>query len=104
MKIPARTKDQCRRHLNHEPETGVTKNGQEVYVTHTLVDQQVLERIRAEYLEMPGLSLKVDQVQRLCGVEREPCKHVLDTLVKRNFLRLKSDGAYARLIDRLGEC
>ena len=81
-----------------------TPRGREVYVTHTLVDQQVLERIRGEYLEMPGLSLKADQVQRLCGVEREPCKHVLDTLVKRNFLRLKSNGAYARVIDRLGEC
>ena len=59
-------------------------------------DQQVLERIRAEYLEMPGLSLKADQVQRLCGVERELCKNVLDALVNANFLRRKSDGAYGR--------
>ena len=66
---------------------------------HTLVDHAVLERIRAEYLEMPGLSLKADQVQRLCGVERELCKNVLDALLQRKFLRLKSDGAYARLID-----
>ena len=27
--------------------------------------QQVLERIRAEYLEMPGMRLKLEQVQRL---------------------------------------
>ena len=66
---------------------------------HTLVDQQVMERIRAEYLEMPGLRLKADQVQRLCGVERELCKNVLDALVDREFLRLKLDGTYARLID-----
>ena len=59
-------------------------------------DQQVLERIRAEYLEMPGLNLKADQVQRLCGVERELCKNVLDALVNANFLRRKSDGAYGR--------
>ena len=59
-------------------------------------DQQVLERIRAEYLEMPGLSLKAGQVQRLCGVERELCKNVLDALVDAKFLRLKSDGAYGR--------
>ena len=59
-------------------------------------DQQVLERIRAEYLEMPGLNLKPDQVQRLCGVERELCKNVLDALVNAKFLRLKSDGAYGR--------
>jgi len=66
---------------------------------HTLVDQQVLERIRAEYLEMPGLRLKADQVQRLCGVERELCKNVLDALVEREFLFRKLDGTYARLID-----
>ena len=65
----------------------------------TLVDQQVLERIRAEYLEMPGLRLKADQVQRLCGVERELCKNVLDALVEREFLCLKLDGTYARLMD-----
>jgi hypothetical protein len=63
---------------------------------HTSVDQQVLVRIRAEYLEMPGLRLKAAQVQRLCGVERELCKDILDALVERKFLCLKSDGTYAR--------
>ena len=61
-----------------------------------LVDQVVLARIRGEYLEMPGLSLKAAQLQRFCGVEREVCKHVLDALVEGNFLLLKSDGVYAR--------
>lgn len=59
----------------------------------------LLQRIRAEYLEMPGLRLKVEQAQRLCGVERAVCQHVLDTLVERNFLCVKPDGAYARLTD-----
>jgi hypothetical protein len=59
----------------------------------------VLERLRAEYLEMPGLRLKVEQVQRLCGIERMMCSVVLDTLVEAKFLCLKSDGAYARLTD-----
>ena len=61
---------------------------------HTL-----LERIRAEYLEMPGLRLKLEQAQRLCGVERAPCQQVLDMLVEIKFLCLKPDGAYARLTD-----
>lgn len=64
-----------------------------------LIDQDVLARIRAEYLEMPGLTLKAAQVQRLCGVERELCKHVLDALVDGKFLRLRSDGVYARMMD-----
>jgi len=92
-------------HLEHEPQTWL-KPGERVEVIGLRRNWYSLapSLIQAEYREMPGLSLKADQVQRLCGVEREPCKHVLDTLVKRNFLRLKSNGAYARLIDRLGEC
>jgi hypothetical protein len=58
---------------------------------------QLLERIRAEYLEMPGLRLRAEQVQRLCGVERTMCRMVLDTLVQTDFLCMKSDGTYARL-------
>ena len=60
---------------------------------------QLLERIRAEYLEMPGLRLRAEQVQRLCGVERTMCQIVLDTLVETKFLSMKSDGTYARLMD-----
>jgi hypothetical protein len=63
---------------------------------HTSANQQVLERIRAEYLEMPGLTLKAGQIQRLCGVERQLCKDILDALVERKFLCLRSDGRYAR--------
>ena len=40
-----------------------------------------LTRIRAEYLEMPGLRLTPDQTERLCGVERALCQIVLDALV-----------------------
>lgn len=57
------------------------------------------QRIRAEYLEMPGLRLKLAQVQRLCGVERVACQGVLDMLVAKKFLCLKPDGTYARLTD-----
>jgi len=59
----------------------------------------LLDRIRAEYLEMPGLRLKLEQAQRLCGVERSQCKVVLDALVNERFLCVKPDGAYARLTD-----
>ena len=59
--------------------------------------ERLLERIRAEYLEMPGLCLTSEQVQRLCGVERTICQLVLDSLVDAKFLCLKANGAYARL-------
>lgn len=57
----------------------------------------LVARIRAEYLEMPGLSLKAVQIQRLCGIERAICDIVLETLVDQRFLRLAADGKYARL-------
>jgi hypothetical protein len=47
--------------------------------------ERLLERIRAEYLEMPGLCLTSEQVQRLCGVERTICQLVLDSLVDAKF-------------------
>ena len=62
-------------------------------------DRAVLERIRAEYVEMPGLTLKAEQVQRLCGVEPSTCERVLETLVDDKFLCQKPDGAYSRVDD-----
>jgi hypothetical protein len=56
----------------------------------------LLSRVRAEYLEMPGLRLTLDQAQRLCGVERALCKKVFDALVAEKFLHVASDGAFAR--------
>lgn len=64
-----------------------------------LPDPQLLERIRAAFLEMPGVRLKAEQVERLCGVERAMCRIVLDALVEADFLRMKPDGTYARPTD-----
>ena len=61
--------------------------------------QAMLDRIRAEYLEMPGLRLTPDQARRLCGVERALCQTVLDALVHEKFLCVSADGAYARVTD-----
>ena len=61
--------------------------------------EEVLNRLRAEYLEMPGLRLKPAEVQRLCGVERMICQILLDVLVDEKFLCAKLDGYYARLTD-----
>jgi hypothetical protein len=61
--------------------------------------EYLLSRLRAEYLEMPGLRLKREQVQRLCGVEPSTCQRVLDMLVETKFLCVKVDGTYARVSD-----
>ena len=59
----------------------------------------MLTRVRAEYLEMPGLRLTLEQARRLCGVERALCQMVLDVLVDEKFLCVRADGAYARVTD-----
>jgi hypothetical protein len=61
--------------------------------------KRTLERLRAEYLEMPGLKLTAEQVQRLCGVEQMMCRAVLDALVETRFLCRKADGTYTRSAD-----
>jgi hypothetical protein len=62
----------------------------------TTVAPQIFQRIRAEYVQMPGLSLSPEQVQRLFGVDAELCASVLEALVQSGFLSRRSDGAYAR--------
>jgi hypothetical protein len=57
----------------------------------------VLNRLRAEFLEMPGLRLKPQQVRRLCAVEQTICQVVLDMLVDERFLCVTLDGHYVRL-------
>ena len=64
-----------------------------------MLHRTMLERIRAEFLEMPGLRLTLEQAQRFCGVEPTLCKAVLDALVDAKFLCVKANGTYARLTD-----
>ena len=67
----------------------------------TTIDD-VVNRLRAEFLEMPGLRLTSAQVQRLCGVEKTLCQRGLDSLVETKFLSVKPDGAYGRTTDGEG--
>ncbi|MGE0593067.1 MAG: hypothetical protein AB7Q15_11070 [Vicinamibacterales bacterium] len=56
----------------------------------------LLDRIRAEYLEMPGLSLTPAQARRLWGLAASDCASVLHALVAAGFLRQTDRGAYVR--------
>jgi hypothetical protein len=62
--------------------------------------EHVVERLRAEYLAMPGLRLKPAQAQRLCGAERAACETALRALVTSKFLWVSADGHYARVPQR----
>ena len=66
--------------------------------------EQIVRRIRGEYLEMPGLRLTRAQAQRLWGLDEQTCVQLLDSLTADRFLLRRGDGTYARLTDgALGE-
>src|SRR5689334_10498457 len=54
------------------------------------------ERIRAEYLEMPGLHLTWRQAQRLWGLDESTCTVVLAALEEEKFLRRTRGDSYTR--------
>jgi hypothetical protein len=58
--------------------------------------RQAFDRIRAEYLEMPGMRLTVQQVHRLSGVDVAVCTTVLNDLVRARFLTVSAEGTYVR--------
>jgi hypothetical protein len=71
----------------HETDDGATRTPNQAH--------DVLERIRAEYLEMPGMRLTAMQVRRLCGVDAETCE-AIESLVAMRFLSVNADGTYVR--------
>lgn len=59
--------------------------------THTLVD-----RVRSEFIEMPGLRLTPAQAARLWGMDDAACHHVISALVRSAFLRWTPSGMVVR--------
>ena len=57
----------------------------------------LLNRVRGEFIEMPGLRLKIEQAQRLWNLDRAMCESVLRSLVDAKFLGRFDDDLYARL-------
>jgi hypothetical protein len=56
---------------------------------------ELLSRVRGEYLEMPGLHLTVPQAARLWGLETIVCDALLSCLVASRFLRQTAAGTFA---------
>jgi hypothetical protein len=61
--------------------------------------EQLLRRVRGEYLEMPGLKLTCLQAQRLWAMDEQTCVEILTSLTEARFLQQQHDGTYARLVD-----
>lgn len=58
--------------------------------------QEVVRRIRGEFLEMPGLRLTSDQARRLWRLDETSCVAILGALVDARFLSKTRDGAFVR--------
>jgi len=59
-----------------------------------MTPQALARRIRAEYREMPGLSLTTRQACRLWQIDAAACGRILDALVAEHFLRRTPSGAF----------
>jgi hypothetical protein len=63
--------------------------------TPRVVDARLLQRVRSEFSEMPGLQLTVQQASRLWNTDTATSAAMLDALVSVRFLRL-SGATYLR--------
>jgi hypothetical protein len=50
--------------------------------------------VRSEYREMPGLSLTLEQAQRLWSLDRSTCVMLFERLVQMGVLRTTKRGRY----------
>ena len=61
-----------------------------------LAFEALVERVRSEFLEMPGLRLTLPQAARLWGLDLTACEAVVDALVRCEFLHRTASGSVAR--------
>jgi len=58
--------------------------------------RELTRRVRAEYAEMPGLSVTLVHAQRLLAADEQTCAAVFQALIKRGVLRRTAQGRYVR--------
>jgi hypothetical protein len=63
----------------------------------SLSTDDVLRRVKGEFLEMPGLRLTEPQARRLWGLDAASCGALLRALVETKFLFRTRDGAFMRV-------
>lgn len=64
---------------------------------HMSLSTSLLNRVKSEFIEMPGLRLRIDQAQRLWNLDRPSCELLLRSLVEAKFLDRGRDEAYGRI-------
>ncbi len=56
----------------------------------------VAARVRAEFEEMPGLTLTVPEASRLFGLDEDICRTIVERLVRSAYLRRMNNGSVTR--------
>ena len=56
-----------------------------------LIDGRLGDRVLAEYREMTGRALTIEQARRLWGCDAVTCQRIVDVLVERHVLRWSRD-------------
>jgi hypothetical protein len=64
--------------------------------TPAIVLDDLLRRVQAEFIEMPGLRLTRAQARRLWALDDALCDAILTTLVDSRFLARSGDAAFVR--------
>jgi hypothetical protein len=78
--------------------SSVRRMGDTMSLAETAVAEWI-SRVRAEYLEMPDLTLTRWQMRRFWLLDASLCDAVVDALVASGFLWRRSDDTYARVSD-----
>jgi hypothetical protein len=63
-------------------------------MTETTAVESLVERVKGEYREMPGLCLTVPQACRLWQVDRATCERIFNALAAEQFLARTAAGAF----------
>ena len=63
---------------------------------HAMENHALVDRVRSEFIEMPGLRLTPAQAARLWGMDQSSCHTVISTLVSTAFLRWTPTGMVVR--------
>jgi len=58
------------------------------------VDDAMLQKIRNEFVDLPGLRLTAQQAKRVWELDESNCRRLLATLVEKKFLRQNEHGSY----------
>ena len=62
--------------------------------------ESFVTRMQGDFLDTPGLALRLDDAARRFGVDRSACEAVLEVLVDAHVLTRDRRGAYVRLFPR----